>query len=101
MVLLDGDNENAGVGIPENWLNAINEGCTSALYTGPLAGFTVYDVTVILTEFVASGRRLNPAIISAAANKCVSEALQKAGTRLLEPIMNVEVLFEFFLLSIL
>ncbi|EFO24568.2 hypothetical protein LOAG_03914 [Loa loa] len=91
VVLLDDNNEYAGVGIHENWLNAINEGCTNALCTGPQAGFTVYDVAVILTNFVASGKRLNPAIISAAANKCVTEALQKAGTHLLEPIMNAEI----------
>uniref|UniRef100_A0A0R3S0Q2 Tr-type G domain-containing protein n=1 Tax=Elaeophora elaphi TaxID=1147741 RepID=A0A0R3S0Q2_9BILA len=91
VVLLDGHNQYAGVGIYENWLNAINEGCTNALYTGPSAGFTVYDIEVILTDFVASGKRLNPAVISATASKCVSEALQKAGTRLLEPIMNAEI----------
>ncbi|CAG9540946.1 unnamed protein product [Cercopithifilaria johnstoni] len=91
VVLLDNNNEYAGVGIHENWLNAINEGCNNALCTGPLAGFTVYDIDVILIDFVASGKRLNPAVISAAASKCVAEALQKAGTHLLEPIMNAEV----------
>uniref|UniRef100_A0AAF5PT65 Tr-type G domain-containing protein n=1 Tax=Wuchereria bancrofti TaxID=6293 RepID=A0AAF5PT65_WUCBA len=91
VVLLDDNNEYAGVGIHGNWLNAINEGCSNALCTGPLAGFTVYDIAVILTDFVASGKRLSPALISAAANKCVTEALQKAGTHLLEPIMNAEI----------
>ncbi|KAK6108737.1 Elongation Factor G domain II family protein [Brugia pahangi] len=91
VVLLDDNNEYAGVGIHENWLNAINEGCCNALCTGPLAGFTVYDITVILTDFVASGKRLSPALISATASKCVTEALQKAGTHLLEPIMNAEI----------
>uniref|UniRef100_A0A915Q6M7 Tr-type G domain-containing protein n=1 Tax=Setaria digitata TaxID=48799 RepID=A0A915Q6M7_9BILA len=91
VVLLDDDNEYAGVGIRENWLNAINEGCTNALCAGPRAGFAVYGVTVILTDFVASGNRLNPAIIAAAASKCVTEALQKVGTHLLEPLMNVQV----------
>lgn len=98
MVLLDCNNAYAGVGINEKWLNAINEGCTNALCAGPQAGFTVYDVTVILTDFVASGKRLNPAVISAAASKCVTEALQKAGTRLLEPVMNTEVLLFCFVL---
>ncbi|OZC07599.1 putative translation elongation factor G [Onchocerca flexuosa] len=92
VVLLDDSNEYAGVGIYENWLNAINEGCTNALCSGPLAGFAVYDVAVILTDFVTSGKRLNPSVISAAASKCVTEALQKAGTHLLEPIMNIEVI---------
>nr|CDP98592.1 Bm7329, isoform g [Brugia malayi] len=91
VVLLDDNNEYAGVGIHENWLNAINEGCCNALCTGPLAGFTVYDIAVILTDFVASGKRLSPALISATASKCVTEALQKAGTHLLEPIMNAEI----------
>ncbi|VDO41354.1 unnamed protein product, partial [Onchocerca flexuosa] len=43
-------------------------------------------------DFVTSGKRLNPSVISAAASKCVTEALQKAGTHLLEPIMNIEVI---------
>ncbi|VDK76918.1 unnamed protein product [Litomosoides sigmodontis] len=90
-ILLDDNNEYAGVGIRESWLNAINEGCTNALCAGPLAGFTVYDIDVILTDFVASGKRLNPAVISAAASKCTTEALQKVGTHLLEPIMDSEV----------
>ncbi|KAM3716781.1 Ribosome-releasing factor 2 [Dirofilaria immitis] len=91
VVLLDDNNEHAGVGIHEKWLDAINEGCTNALCTGPRAGFTVYDVAVILTDFVTSGKRLNPAIISATASKCVTEALQKADIHLLEPIMNIEI----------
>ncbi|VDN07198.1 unnamed protein product [Thelazia callipaeda] len=91
VVLLNEDNEYTGAGIRENWLNAINEGCTNALYTGPVAGFMVCNVTVILTNFVASGGRLNSAVISSAAYKCIMEALQKAGAYLLEPIMNVEV----------
>lgn len=97
---MDDSNEYAGVGIHENWLNAINEGCANALCSGPLAGFTVYGIDVILTDFVASGRRLNPTVISAAASKCVTEALQKANTHLLEPVMNAEVIPEFFIRSL-
>lgn len=98
---MDDNNEYAGVGIREGWLNAINEGCTNALGAGPLAGFTVYDINVILTDFAASGNRLNPAVISAAASKCVTEALKKSGTRLLEPVMSAEVMPKFFILFFL
>ncbi|VBB26250.1 unnamed protein product, partial [Acanthocheilonema viteae] len=48
-------------------------------------------IDVILTDFIASGKRLNSAVISAAASKCVTEALQRTGTYLLEPIMNAEI----------
>lgn len=91
-MLFDEDSEYAGVGLRENWLTAINEGCANALHTGPVAGFSVHDVDVVLRDFVASGGKLSPAVISATASKCVSEALTKAGAHLTEPVMNVEVI---------
>lgn len=94
-MLLNDDSEYVSAGLRENWLNAINEGCANALHTGPVAGFTVYGINVVLTDFVASGGRLSPSVIAATASKCITEALRKAGAHLVEPIMNVEVSFDY------
>ncbi|CAD6187707.1 unnamed protein product [Caenorhabditis auriculariae] len=77
--------------IRQDWLKAINEGCRNALHNGPLAGFPVHGIEITLTSFAVSGGRINPALLSACANKCLSEALQKGETVLVEPIMRVEV----------
>uniref|UniRef100_A0A914Y821 Elongation factor EFG domain-containing protein n=1 Tax=Panagrolaimus superbus TaxID=310955 RepID=A0A914Y821_9BILA len=77
--------------IRNDWRKAINEGCKNALHNGPVLGFPVHNVRIILKNLVASGGRLNPALLSACASECVTEALKKAGTHLIEPIMLAEI----------
>uniref|UniRef100_A0A8R1DSF7 Tr-type G domain-containing protein n=1 Tax=Caenorhabditis japonica TaxID=281687 RepID=A0A8R1DSF7_CAEJA len=45
-----------------DWQKAINEGCSNALQNGPLVSFPVHAVRVVLTELVASGGKINPAL---------------------------------------
>uniref|UniRef100_A0A183UTS0 Tr-type G domain-containing protein n=1 Tax=Toxocara canis TaxID=6265 RepID=A0A183UTS0_TOXCA len=77
--------------IRAEWLKAINEGCASALHNGPILGYPMDGVAVTVLSLVASGGKLNPAIICACAGKCLGGALKKANAHLIEPIMRVEV----------
>ncbi|KAI6189837.1 Tr-type G domain-containing protein [Aphelenchoides bicaudatus] len=72
-------------------LKAINAGCKNALFNGPVLGYPVQGVSIILTEFVTSGGRINPALVSACASNALNEALRKSGAYLIEPIMQMEV----------
>ncbi|KJH43737.1 elongation factor G [Dictyocaulus viviparus] len=76
------------------WLKAINEGCRNALQNGPVLGFPIHDVVITLKAITYSGRRVNSTLISACAHKCVTEAVQSAKARLIEPLMQVEITLE-------
>lgn len=77
--------------IRADWQKAINEGCANALQNGPLISYPVQAVQVILTEFAISGGKINPALLSACSQKCVSEALSKGEIVLTEPVMNIQI----------
>ncbi|PIO71170.1 hypothetical protein TELCIR_06941, partial [Teladorsagia circumcincta] len=77
-----------------DWLKAINEGCVNALHNGPILGFPVQDVVITLKSITTSGGRVNPAVLSACAHKCVSEAFEKASAHLIEPVMRLDITLE-------
>lgn len=104
-VILDEEQSSTSFVRPE-WLKAINEGCKNALYNGPVMGYPVHNVKITLRfvfktwkvyainlfrGLIASGGRINPAILSACASECVSTALKKSGAHLIEPVMQVEI----------
>lgn len=74
-----------------DWQKAVNEGCSNALQNGPLASYPVHAVRVVLTECIVSGGKINPALLSACAQKCVSEALSSGEMVLTEPVMEVQI----------
>ncbi|VDM70584.1 unnamed protein product, partial [Strongylus vulgaris] len=80
--------------IRSDWLKAINEGCGNALHNGPVLGFPIQDVVIKLKGITTSGGRVNPAVLSACAHKCVTEAIEAAGARLIEPIMRLDISLE-------
>ncbi|KHJ93289.1 elongation factor G, partial [Oesophagostomum dentatum] len=80
--------------VRSDWLKAINEGCRNALQNGPVLGFPVHDVAIKLKGITTSGGRVSPAILSACAHKCATEAIEAAGARLIEPIMRLEINLE-------
>ncbi|CAB3402287.1 unnamed protein product [Caenorhabditis bovis] len=77
--------------IRPDWQRAINEGCANALQNGPLASYPVHAVKIFVTELVVSGGKINPALLSACAQKCLNEAISIAGVIFTEPVMDVEV----------
>ncbi|VDM55026.1 unnamed protein product [Angiostrongylus costaricensis] len=74
-----------------DWLKAINEGCCNAVHNGPVLGFPVQDVVITLKAITTSGGRVNPAVLSSCAHKCVTEAFKCANARLVEPIVQVDI----------
>ncbi|KAL6738695.1 hypothetical protein Aduo_012216 [Ancylostoma duodenale] len=80
--------------VRSEWLKAINEGCRNALHNGPVLGFPMQDVVIKLRGITTSGGRVNPAVLSACAHKCVTEAIESAGARLIEPIMQLDITLE-------
>ncbi|VDO76127.1 unnamed protein product [Heligmosomoides polygyrus] len=76
------------------WLKAINEGCRNALHNGPVLGFPVQDVVITLKAIITSGGRTNPAVLSACAHKCVSEAIENSRAHLIEPVMRLDITLE-------
>ncbi|CAJ0603323.1 unnamed protein product [Cylicocyclus nassatus] len=80
--------------VRSDWLKAINEGCNNALHNGPVLGFPMQDVVVKLKAITTSGGRVNPAVLSACAHKCVTEAIEAAGARLIEPVMRLDISLE-------
>uniref|UniRef100_A0A0K0CUJ7 Tr-type G domain-containing protein n=1 Tax=Angiostrongylus cantonensis TaxID=6313 RepID=A0A0K0CUJ7_ANGCA len=77
-----------------DWLKAINEGCCNAVHNGPVLGFPVQDVVITLKAITTSGGRVNPAVLSSCAHKCVTEAFKCANARLVEPVVQVDIVLE-------
>ncbi|KAK0412770.1 hypothetical protein QR680_006400 [Steinernema hermaphroditum] len=77
--------------IRNDWLKAINDGCKNALHNGPVFGYPVSNVVITLKSLTASGGKLNPALLSACASQCLTEAFRNAGAHLMEPVMDVEI----------
>ncbi|KAI1699604.1 elongation factor tu GTP binding domain-containing protein [Ditylenchus destructor] len=76
--------------IKPQWLKAINEGCRLALYNGPSLGFPISGIEITLKS-LATSNFVNAALLSAAASRCVQQAMDKAGSLLMEPVMSIEV----------
>ncbi|KAI1722831.1 elongation factor tu GTP binding domain-containing protein [Ditylenchus destructor] len=76
--------------IKPQWVKAMNEGCRLALYNGPSVGFPIGGIEITLKSW-ATSNFVNAPLLSAAASRCVKQAMDKAGSRLMEPVMSIEV----------
>lgn len=85
--------ENAIVGgaIPREYINSIEEGIEEALKTGILGGYEVLDVKVTLYDGSYHDVDSSEMAYKIAASMAVKEGLEKGGSDLLEPMMEVEV----------
>jgi elongation factor G len=84
---------NAVVGgsVPREYINSINGGIIEALQSGILGGFPVLDIKVTLYDGSYHDVDSNEMAFKIAGSMGVREAIRKAGPRLLEPMMKVEV----------
>jgi elongation factor G len=73
------------------FVEAARKGALAALESGPLSGYPVVDVTVVLAGATARDNSSELAFTVAASMAC-KEALSRGGPFLLEPIMTAEVL---------
>ncbi|MDE0113873.1 MAG: elongation factor G, partial [Albidovulum sp.] len=86
--------ESAVVGgsIPKEYVPGVEKGIQSVMDSGPLAGFPVIDFSVRLLDGAHHEVDSSVMAFELAARSAMREGLRKAGAKLLEPIMKVEVI---------
>ncbi|MDY7232698.1 elongation factor G [Hyalangium rubrum] len=84
------DDTHNGV-IPKEFIPAIEKGVEGAMQRGVLAGYPVVDVEVRLVDGSTHVRDSTPQAFTLAGSLAFQEAARRAGVRLLEPVMDVEV----------
>jgi|SRR5579872_6521989 elongation factor G len=82
----------AGDAIPPEYIPAVEKGVASVLSAGVIAGYPVVDVRVTLIDGKYHDADSSALAFEIAARAAFREALQKAKSVLLEPIVKVEVL---------
>ncbi|MBC7132315.1 MAG: elongation factor G [Roseovarius sp.] len=80
-----------GGSVPKEYIPGVEKGIRSVMDSGPLAGFPVIDFKVALIDGKFHDVDSSVMAFEIAARMCMREGLRKAGAKLLEPIMKVEV----------
>lgn len=78
--------------LPREFLDALRMSLEEAYSAGPMAGYPVTNVRVTATDVDYREDTASDIAFKAAASHAFTEAYQKAGPALLEPIMDVEVI---------
>ena len=77
--------------VPKEYVPGVEKGIKSVMDSGPLAGFPVIDFKVSLIDGKYHDVDSSVLAFEIASRMCMREGLKKAGAKLLEPIMKVEV----------
>jgi elongation factor G len=77
--------------IPREYIPAVDEGIEEALDNGILAGYPLVDVRAILVDGSYHDVDSSEIAFKIAGSMAVQEAAKRAGIKLLEPIMDVEI----------
>ncbi len=85
------ESEIVGGSIPKEYIPGVEKGILSVMDSGPLAGFPVIDVRVRLIDGAYHDVDSSVMAFEIAAKAAMRDLLRKAGARLLEPMMTVEV----------
>ncbi len=80
-----------GGSVPKEFIPGVEKGIKSVMDSGPLAGFPVIDFKVALCDGKFHDVDSSVLAFEIASRMCMREGLRKAGAKLLEPIMKVEV----------
>ncbi|MFT4012404.1 MAG: elongation factor G [Paracoccus sp. (in: a-proteobacteria)] len=80
-----------GGAVPKEYIPGVEKGIKSVMDSGPLAGFPVIDFKVALMDGAFHDVDSSVLAFEIAARAGMREGLRKAGAKLLEPIMKVEV----------
>jgi len=80
-----------GGSVPKEYIPGVEKGILSVMDNGPLAGFPVIDFKVALIDGKFHDVDSSIMAFEIAARMCMREGMRKAGAKLLEPIMKVEV----------
>ncbi|WP_420004056.1 elongation factor G [Arenibacterium sp. LLYu02] len=81
-----------GGAVPKEYIPGVEKGIKSVMDSGPLAGFPVIDFKVALIDGKFHDVDSSVLAFEIASRMCMREGLRKAGAKLLEPIMKVEVI---------
>ncbi len=85
------ENKVVGGSVPREFIPGVEKGLDSARGSGVLAGFPVIDIHATLHDGASHDVDSSVMAFELAARAAFREAMQKAGPRLLEPVMKVEV----------
>ncbi|AZQ69273.1 elongation factor G [Silicimonas algicola] len=77
--------------VPKEYVPGVEKGIKSVMDSGPLAGFPVIDFKVALVDGKFHDVDSSVLAFEIASRMCMREGMKKAGAKLLEPIMKVEV----------
>ncbi|CAM4198410.1 elongation factor G [Palleronia rufa] len=80
-----------GGSVPKEYIPGVEKGIRSVMDSGPLAGFPVIDFKVQLVDGKFHDVDSSVLAFEIAARMGMREGMRKAGAKLLEPIMRVEV----------
>ena len=80
-----------GGSVPKEYIPGVEKGIKSVMDSGPLAGFPVIDFKVALIDGKFHDVDSSVLAFEIASRMCMREGLRKAGAKLLEPMMKVEV----------
>ncbi|SHI56739.1 elongation factor G [Wenxinia saemankumensis] len=80
-----------GGSVPKEYIPGVEKGIKSVMDSGPLAGFPVIDFKVALVDGKFHDVDSSVLAFEIASRMCMREGLRRAGAKLLEPIMKVEV----------
>ncbi len=85
------ENKITGGAIPKEYIPGVEKGIGAVRETGVLAGFPLTDLKVVLQDGAFHDVDSSVMAFEIAARAAFREATRKAGLRLLEPVMKVEV----------
>jgi elongation factor G len=85
------ENEVIGGSVPKEYVPGVEKGLKAAKETGMIAGFPMIDFKASLIDGAYHDVDSNVLTFDIAARACYREGVPKAGPKLLEPIMRVEV----------
>ncbi|KZL15112.1 elongation factor G [Pseudovibrio sp. Ad37] len=80
-----------GGNVPKEYIPGVSKGIESVMSSGPLAGFPMVDIKATLTDGAYHDVDSSVLAFEIAGRAGFREAVAKAGPKLLEPIMKVEV----------
>ncbi len=80
-----------GGSIPKEYIPGVEKGILSVMDSGPLAGFPVIDLKVKLIDGAYHDVDSSVMAFELAGRAAMRDGLRKAGAKLLEPVMKVEV----------
>ncbi|WP_428524658.1 elongation factor G [Roseibium sp.] len=80
-----------GGNVPKEYIPGVSKGIESVMSSGPLAGFPMLDIKATLTDGAYHDVDSSVLAFEIAGRAGFREGISKAGPKLLEPVMKVEV----------